>query len=87
MAFNVAMITIAQLTSSIMAYLIKPDWRMMLGIATVPAIIQFIGMLCMPESPRWLGKEGRFQEQLQVMTLIYKPQSIGTANRHLSNEV
>ena len=81
MAFNIATCTVAQLTSSIVSYSIRPDWRMMLGLAAIPAMIQFVGMLFMPESPRWLGKEGRLQEQHQVMTLIYKPASLELANQ------
>ena len=38
-AFNIATITIAQLTSSVVSYMIRPDWRMMLGLAAFPAII------------------------------------------------
>lgn len=61
-AFNVATITIAQLMASCLAYGIRPHWRWMLGMAGIPSIIQFIGMLFMPESPRWLGKVGRSEE-------------------------
>ena len=86
-AFNVATITIAQLMASCLAYGIKPHWRIMLGLAGVPSMVQFIGMIFMPESPRWLGKVGQEDEQLKVMKLIYKPAYIERANENLTIEV
>lgn len=37
-------------------------WRLMLGIIVIPAIIMFIGVYFLPESPRWLFLKG-FQER------------------------
>ena len=34
-------------------------WRWMLGLAALPGMLLAIGMLFMPESPRWLVKQGR----------------------------
>ncbi|XP_061348388.1 probable polyol transporter 6 [Gastrolobium bilobum] len=43
------------------------NWRLMLGLAALPALFVAMGVLAMPESPRWLVVKGRFQEAKQVL--------------------
>ncbi|WP_395398757.1 sugar porter family MFS transporter [Arthrobacter sp. UC242_113] len=45
-------------------------WRIMLAVAAVPAVALFLGMLRMPESPRWLISQGRTQDALAVLKTI-----------------
>lgn len=45
-------------------------WRWMLVIATIPAILLWIGMIVVPESPRWLASKGRFGDSLRVLQQI-----------------
>ena len=45
-------------------------WRIMFGICALPAVALFIGMLRMPESPRWLIEKGREQEALAVLKTV-----------------
>jgi MFS transporter, SP family, major inositol transporter len=49
-------------------------WRYMLLVAVLPAIVLFVGMLRMPESPRWLVHKGRDQEALDVLRQVRSPE-------------
>lgn len=37
----------------------------------VPAIILFVGMLFLPESPRWLARKDRWEDCHAVLTLVH----------------
>ncbi|MDO4920034.1 sugar porter family MFS transporter [Kocuria sp.] len=45
-------------------------WRYMLVLATLPALALWIGMTVVPESPRWLARNGRFEEMARVLRRI-----------------
>lgn len=43
------------------------NWRWMLGIELLPAVLYFLGLMFVPQSPRWLVMKGRFDDALKVM--------------------
>jgi len=45
-------------------------WRWMLGLAVVPGALLGLGMLAMPETPRWLAKHGRAESARKVLARI-----------------
>jgi MFS family permease len=52
---------------------VEHGWRWMFGFATLPAVL-FLGLLALvPESPRWLTKQGRVGEAGAILTRINGP--------------
>lgn len=45
-------------------------WRFMFGLGIVPSLLFLIGVFFLPESPRWLVKEGREEEAGKVLGRI-----------------
>jgi len=48
----------------------KHNWRWMLGLETLPAILYFFGLFLVPRSPRWLIMNGQEEEAQKVMTRV-----------------
>ena len=48
-------------------------WRYMLGVAAVPAVLLFVGMLALPDSPRWYAVKQRLADTRRVLELSREP--------------
>jgi len=73
------MITVGILVSYLLALLILKvapgsaggaDWRLILGLGAVPAVIGLVLRARMPESPRWLMLHGRFADTSKALALL-----------------
>ncbi|XP_034530076.1 proton myo-inositol cotransporter-like [Notolabrus celidotus] len=80
-------------------HLIHPGWarpglmgkglatRYMLGLSVLPAVLQFIGFLFLPESPRWLIKCGLTQKARRVLSQIRGNQNIDEEYDSIKNSI
>ncbi|WP_432506233.1 sugar porter family MFS transporter [Kineococcus arenarius] len=46
------------------------EWRWMLALASLPAVALFLGVLALPDSPRWFVEHGRAAEALAVLRQV-----------------
>ena len=69
---NYLILTVGQSDSALAEALRVGDWgwRWMLGVETLPAVLYFLALMLVPESPRWLAMHGRDDEALQVFARV-----------------
>ena len=60
-------ILIAYLTNYAFQH-VPGDWRWMLGVAAAPGAALAVGMLSVPQTPRWLVNAGRDDQARDVLT-------------------
>ena len=68
----------------------QQGWRWMFGLTAVPSVLFFLGMCLVPESPRWLAKNGQRERAGRVLTRIggerYAEAAIGEIQSTLATE-
>ncbi|PON90238.1 Sugar/inositol transporter [Trema orientale] len=62
-------------------------WRWMLGVAGVPAIVQFLLMLSLPESPRWLYRQDKVDEARTILEKIYPADEVEGEMKALNDSI
>ncbi|XP_035465862.2 proton myo-inositol cotransporter isoform X1 [Scophthalmus maximus] len=88
---NTLFITGGQFTASLVdgafSYLQRDGWRYMLGLSVLPAMLQFVGFLFLPESPRWLIQRGLTQKARRVLSQIRGNQNIDEEYDSIKNSI
>ncbi|KAB2807361.1 sugar porter family MFS transporter [Phaeocystidibacter luteus] len=54
----------------------KYNWRWMLGLEAVPAVLYFLGLFLVPRSPRWLLMKGKDKEAEKIFSLFFESKHV-----------
>ncbi|MFO7934161.1 MAG: MFS transporter, partial [Bacteroidales bacterium] len=63
------------------------SWRPMLYIGVAPALILFIGMFFLPETPRWLMSKGRDEEGRRILSRTEEPELLDTVISEMKRDI
>lgn len=73
-SINQLTIVIGILVTNLVNYFLagkgEDAWRWMFGLGAVPSFIFLLGVLRLPESPRWLASRGRYDEASKTLARI-----------------
>ncbi len=48
----------------------QQGWRWMFGLTAAPSLLFVVGMMFVPESPRWLAKNGRLRQARDILSKV-----------------
>ena len=71
---SILFITTGQVVAYVIGWVLsshEQGWRWMVGLGAVPALLQFLLMIFLPETPRWLMSVGRTQKARVVLKKVY----------------
>ncbi len=76
-SFNQLAVTSGILISYLVGYALASSgaWRWMLGLGGVPGVILGVGMLLLPETPRWLAGHGHMDETKAALRRLRGPKA------------
>ena len=71
-SLNQLAIGVGALSSYVVCYYLSfsGNWRLMFGLAAVPALGFLLGLGFIPQSPRWLAQQGKFREAEDILARI-----------------
>ncbi len=64
---------------------INTGWRYMLGSETIPAVLFLAAIMFIPESPRWLMKENKDSQALDILKKIHTPEKAKEISREIKS--
>jgi|AntAceMinimDraft_7_1070363.scaffolds.fasta_scaffold00286_8 sugar porter (SP) family MFS transporter len=63
------------------------SWRAMFYVGVIPGLILLIGMLFLPETPRWLMSKGREDESRKILKRIEEPALVNDSIQRMKDEI
>ncbi|MGB6151489.1 MAG: sugar porter family MFS transporter [Pricia sp.] len=86
--FNIVFgILIAFLSNYLLSGIGENDWRWMIGVEAIPAILYTLFVIGVPKSPRWLLTKDRKTEAENVLRLIYPAEDIKVMLAKIDDEM
>ena len=76
--FNIVAITAGQVLAHWVNYILAPQeaWRLMFAVGLLPALVLFVGVICLPETPRWLVAKGQLKKAHKILARMHPPEVI-----------
>ncbi len=92
MTLNILLVTAGQVVAYIVGWILSTKehgWRWMVGLGAAPAVLQFGLFLFLPETPRWLFKNGQHGAARSVLGRIYSGSDsmVGEVIRAMDQEI